>query len=559
MEFESFEVISFSPTYIHEFQEHGSEVCTDSSVSSWVVDYEQKYGLLEACMGSSGFWVADCGQEYGLKVHTGSSVGSPVTECGQEYELEVCADNSVGYWATDRWKDQSHDYSNDVDIQECLQLETDIMDLDFIDEDAVFSQNSREQETAVTPTGEAGACGFLTPENCSSHLRTIQEEGLMEETKTSLIDLLLMGAQAVQAGNRDLASIIVLKLNNLHLSGEEEESGHLERLSLYFTQGLVFKTMNYGEQKWQEGSMSAFQMLQEISPYIKFAHFTANQAILEATQNQKEVHIIDFDIMEGIQWPPLMAELADRENASLRITAMVAETQSWAHTQQTGKRLHEFANSINLSFAFDQILLTKEQDLEQIQSLGNHPIANLMIHQLHMPHRENPLIKIFLNGLRNPQMIIMVEEELFKISRTPSMSFVEFFREAIHHYTSLSDSLQGGFCGGYKLAQRVIEKEFLGPRIMDSVSKFPSGKRERQTWSQGVYSLKGFKPVPMSSCNVSQAKYLVSLFNGGFWVQHEHCRLALCWKSRPLITASIWVPTTSSISHSSLSRSTSFD
>nr|GMD56359.1 nodulation-signaling pathway 2 protein-like [Ipomoea batatas] len=426
------------------------------------------------------------------------------------------------------------------------------MDLDFIDEDAVFSQN-REQET---PTEKAGVSGFLTPQNYTSHLKTIQEE-LMEET--SLTDLLLMGAQAIQAGNKDLASMIVLKLNNLQISSEEE-TGHLDRLALYFTQGLALKTMNFGDQNWQLGSMSAFQMLQEISPYIKFAHFTANQAILEATQSQRDVHIIDFDIMEGIQWPPLMAELADREKASLRITAMVTEPQTWAHTQQTGKRLHEFANSINLSFSFDQIFLTKEQDLEQIQILGNNPIANLMIHQLHIPHRESSLIKIFLNGLRNlsPKMIIMVEEELFNISRTPSMSFVEFFREAIHHYTSLSDSLQGGFCGGYKLAQRVIEKEFLGPRIVDCVRQFPAGKRERQVWSQGVYSLKGFKAIPMSSCNVSQGKYLVSLFNGGFWVQHEKCRLALCWKSRPLITASIWVPTSSSISHS-LSRSTSFD
>lgn len=492
-----------------------------------------------------------------------SYIDDEFQECGLELEEEATVFSVL---------QKDHYLSNDVDIQEYLQLETDIMDFDFIDEDAVFS-HKREQETAVvTPTRQAaennaGSCGLLTPEN-KFHLRAIQEE-LMEET--SLTDLLLMGAEAVQAGNRDLASVIILRLNGLQVSGDgEEESGenysHLDRLALYFTQGLVFKTLNYGPElqllQSCHGSMSAFQMLQEISPYIKFAHFTANQAILEATQNRNvggEVHIIDFDIMEGIQWPPLMAELADRENASLRITAIVADKQSWAHTQKTGKRLHEFANSINLSFTFDQILLAREEDLVQIPSLGHNLIANCMIHQLHMPHRGSPLIKIFLNGLRklSPKMIIMVEEELFNITKTPSMSFVEFFSEAIHHYTAVSDSLQGGFCGGYKLAQRVIEKEFLGPRIMDSVRQFPSGKKERQTWSQGLYSLKGFKPIPMSSCNVSQAKYLVSLFNGGFWVQHEQCRLALCWKSRPLTTASIWVPTTS-ISHS-LSRSTSFD
>lgn len=68
----------------------------------------------------------------------------------------------------------------------------------------------------------------------------------------------------------------------------------------------------------------------------------------------------------------------------------------------------------------------------------------------------------------------------------------------------------------------------LGP-----MSQFPFGSISMQ---------EGFKLSPLSSCNVSQAKYLLALFNRGFSVQHENGELALCWKLRPLIAVSIWVP-----------------
>ncbi|XP_073152516.1 protein NODULATION SIGNALING PATHWAY 2-like [Henckelia pumila] len=378
------------------------------------------------------------------------------------------------------------------------------------------------------------------------------QDGSMESC--DLIDLLLKGAEAVEAENWLLAPKIVTKLNNL-LSDQENGDNPLVRLALYFTEGLIYKSLSSLELLEnsilpQPDSFPAFQMLQELSPYMKFAHFTANQAILEAIRYHQELHVVDFDVMEGAQWPPLMSDLSSRHeyaDVSLRITAVVTDEKKIDHVRRTGLRLQEFANSINLNFMFDRFFMRREQDFEDLEVSSDSLVANVMLHQLHMPHKDMSLVKVFLNGIQqhlSPKIVILVENELYNLHRVPSMSFVEYFKEALQHYGSISDSLITGFGRGYKSAVKIVEKEFMRMRILESLKEFPSLRREMGNWGNEWPCSKGFRPIPMSSCNVTQAKFLVSLFKGGYWVQNEKRRLTLCWKSRPLITASVWAPKT---------------
>ncbi|XP_057495644.1 protein NODULATION SIGNALING PATHWAY 2-like [Actinidia eriantha] len=439
--------------------------------------------------------------------------------------------------------------SNDVDLERLLQMETNLMDFDFIDQDGIMGLDKGEYAIFGHETEQKVQQSVEFREfedNSNSSLKGIRDE-LMEES--SLTDLLLTGAEAVEAENWPLASTVIERLKTL-LFYQENGDEPFHRLALFFTQGLHYKSIKHNslevfqEPVWkQDNSISAFQMLQELSPYVKFAHFTANQAILEATEGDNEVHVIDFDIMEGVQWPPLMIDLALRKDFSFHITAIIDHEQNSGRVQQTGRRLQDFADSVSLKFVFDHMVMEKEEHLEGIE-VGCTLIANCMTHQLHMPYRGFSMVNTFLGGVSklSPKIVVLVEEDLFRLARTPSISFVEFFCEALHHYNALIDSLTSGFCGGYKLALRVIEKEFLGNRILDCLRQFPRDKKENFFGKDGYASLKGFRQIPMSSCNVSQARFLVSLFSGGYWVQHEECKLALCWNSRPLTIASIWVP-----------------
>jgi hypothetical protein len=96
---------------------------------------------------------------------------------------------------------------------------------------------------------------------------------------------------------------------------------------------------------------AAFQVFNGISPFVKFSHFTANQAIQEAFGREDRVHIIDLDIMQGLQWPGLFHILASRPGGPprLRLTGLGASTEV---LEATGKRLSDFADTLGLPFEF---------------------------------------------------------------------------------------------------------------------------------------------------------------------------------------------------------------
>ncbi|XP_020583340.1 protein MONOCULM 1-like [Phalaenopsis equestris] len=71
-------------------------------------------------------------------------------------------------------------------------------------------------------------------------------------------------------------------------------------------------------------AQSSYLSLYQITPFLRFAHLTANQAILDAVDGHHRIHILDFDTSHGLQWPPFLQAIADRSDPanppSIRIT-----------------------------------------------------------------------------------------------------------------------------------------------------------------------------------------------------------------------------------------------
>ncbi|KAL9683132.1 hypothetical protein QQ045_014948 [Rhodiola kirilowii] len=96
---------------------------------------------------------------------------------------------------------------------------------------------------------------------------------------------------------------------------------------------------------------------------FKFAHLTANQAKLEATEKAQKIHIVDFGISHGVvQWAALLQALTTRSTgkpSSIKISGIPASalgTSPVAALSATGKQLSEIAKLLNLNFEFDPVL-----------------------------------------------------------------------------------------------------------------------------------------------------------------------------------------------------------
>ncbi|KAH7366294.1 hypothetical protein KP509_18G071500 [Ceratopteris richardii] len=367
-----------------------------------------------------------------------------------------------------------------------------------------------------------------------------------------LVHLLIAGAEAVATRDMDLASVILVRLKELvSLAGST-----MQRVAAYFSDGLQSRIEGkhsleaVGYSKSQNDLLAAFQILHEISPYIKFGHFTANQAILEAVEGEKGVHIIDFEIMEGIQWPPLMQALVSRKGGPphLRITALSRPHAEYgfASVHDTGTRLQNFASSINLPFTFNIVRVSNEEfSVSSIKVVkGEALVANCMLHLPHMPHRTASSVSSFLHGMRrlSPTVLTLVEEEL----GCSTTAVASYFVEALHYYCAICDSLEASL-SSEGVARMLVERTFIAPRVNSTVTFWGGSSAQNELGSEfttynwcSLVRSGGFKSLPLSFQNLSQAKLLLGLYKDGFKLDERSNRLVLGWKTKPLFASSVW-------------------
>lgn len=180
-----------------------------------------------------------------------------------------------------------------------------------------------------------------------------------DEQGLHLVTLLLQCAEAVSADNFEEANKILLEISEL----STPYGTSAQRVAAYFSHAMSARLVssslgNYAAlpnslvpRSHSQKMASAFQVFNGISPFVKFSHFTANQAIQEAFEREERVHIIDLDIMQGLQWPGLFHILASRPGGPphVRLTGLGTSMEA---LEATGKRLSDFADKLGLPFEF---------------------------------------------------------------------------------------------------------------------------------------------------------------------------------------------------------------
>eukprot|EP00252_Welwitschia_mirabilis_P014993 TRINITY_DN330_c0_g1_i1.p1 TRINITY_DN330_c0_g1~~TRINITY_DN330_c0_g1_i1.p1 ORF type:complete len:419 (+),score=42.48 TRINITY_DN330_c0_g1_i1:110-1258(+) len=372
-----------------------------------------------------------------------------------------------------------------------------------------------------------------------------------QESGVRLVHTLMACAEAIQQENLSAAGKMVKEIKTL----ASTQGGAMSKVARHFAEALArricgFPTNDMFLMQNDALSETLHFYFYETCPYLKFAHFTANQAILEAFAGQKQVHVIDFNLKQGMQWPVLLQALALRPGGPpvVRLTGIGPPTPDSTNStdglQEVGMKLTEFARTLNVEFHFRCYAVLSLRDIKPwlLNISPGEAVAVNSIMQLHRLLAVPGGLEEVLHLIRSlkPKIVTLVEQE----ANHNKPVFLERFTEALHYYSTVFDSLEA--CGLPQMSdEQVMSEIYLGREICNIVACEGAERVERHEplmlWRLRMYNA-GFRAVHLGSNAFKQVSMLLQLYSGGdgFRIEENNGCLTLGWHSRPLIAASAW-------------------
>ncbi|KAJ0978873.1 hypothetical protein J5N97_014347 [Dioscorea zingiberensis] len=209
-----------------------------------------------------------------------------------------------------------------------------------------------------------------------------------DERGLYLIHLLLNCANQVSAGSLDQINHC---LENISLLASPD-GDTMQRIASYFTQALALRVLR----SWRgfyfvlnppppspAEALAARRHFFELCPFLRLSYTISNQAIMEAMEGEKMVHIIDLSASDPAQWVALFHLLRDRKEGPphLRITGINEQKELLDHTALL---LSEEAERLDIPFQFNPVVAKLDNlDTERLRVKTGEALAIASVLQLH--------------------------------------------------------------------------------------------------------------------------------------------------------------------------------
>ncbi|XP_037415834.1 scarecrow-like protein 3 [Triticum dicoccoides] len=308
----------------------------------------------------------------------------------------------------------------------------------------------------------------------------------------------------------------------------------------------------------------------DLCPFLRLAGAAANQAILEAMESEKIVHVIDLGGADATQWLELLHLLAARPEGPphFRLTAVHEHKDLLS---KTAMALTKEAERLDVPFQFNPVVSRLDAlDVESLRVKTGEALAissSLQLHRLLATDDDTPTAPTadkerrrksspdssgllspstsradaFLGALwgLSPKVMVVAEQEASH--NTPGLT--ERFVEALNYYAALFDCLEVGAARG-SVERARVERWLLGEEIKNIVACDGAERRERHErldrWAARMEGA-GFGRVPLSYYALLQARRAAQgLGCDGFKVREEKGTFFLCWQERALFSVSAW-------------------
>ncbi|XP_050237526.1 scarecrow-like protein 14 [Mercurialis annua] len=394
--------------------------------------------------------------------------------------------------------------------------------------------------------------------NGSNGGKTRAKRQISKEEVVDLRTLMILCAQAVSGGDQRTANELLKQIRH-HSSPFGDGS---QRLAHCFANGLEARLAGTGAQIYTALSFekaSAADMLKAYLAYISACPFTkiaiifTNHTIMQVSKNASTLHIIDFGILYGFQWPALIYRLSKRPGGppKLRITGIELPQSGFRpgeRVQETGRRLAKYCELHKVPFEYNAI--AKKWENVQIDDLkinnGEFVAVSCLLRSKNLLDETvmiNSPKNAVLNLIRKTNPNIFIHSIVNGSYNAPF--FVTRFREALFHFSALFDMFDANMSREDQMRLK-FEKEFFGREALNVIACEGSERVERpESYKQWqVRSRKaGLKQLPLDDQLVKKLRSRVEQRYNNDFVVNEDCQWMLQgWKGRIICASSAWVP-----------------
>ncbi|XP_057953991.1 scarecrow-like protein 14 [Malania oleifera] len=379
-----------------------------------------------------------------------------------------------------------------------------------------------------------------------------------KKRRVELRRLLLLCAQAVAFND----SVTARKLLNQIRQQSSALGDGSERTGHYFANALEARLGGTGSQSYAASSLQRPSAVHQYIFYRAIAlacpfmgmHFSfSNHNILNLVEKVTTLHIIDFGISYGFQWPKFIHDLSVSLGGppKLRITGIDSPKiglQVAKIVEDTGRRLKRYCNRFNVSFEYNSIVQKWETiQIEDLRINRNELTIVNCLQQLEYLLDET----IMENSPRTSvlKLILKINPSIFihgiNNGSYNAPFFVPRFRNTLDGFSCWFDMFDS-ILSGEEWARSMFEKEFFASNIMNIIACEGLERVVRSAtykyWQFHIMRM-GFRQLPLDSelTKILRAK-TKSDYDKNFFINEDGHWVLQGWKGRVLRAISCWIP-----------------